>query len=352
MADFVIGRPSNLFQQSVVQDDSRAREFHFFAQDDFKISRRLTLNMGLRNELNVPWVQSQDWTATIRPAVPCSISGTLDCAHSQKFPTAPPGLVYPGDPGVPRSLIQTDKHNLSPRLGLAWDPFGTGRTSIRAAYGIFYTYQGAIFQGTVNQIEPFLVPISLPAPPSFSNPYAGRVDPFPYTLNPQNPLFAYPMQAYTMEPDFRTPYVQQMNVNIQHQFGTDLFIQAGYVGRLGRKLTATREKNTAVYSLGATAANVQSRRPFFPQYYSAISQISSDTNSSYNSLQMNVEKKFFRSYTVQLAYTFSKSIDEQSNGNVDGGGAQDPKGRYHSCAATDSCPGFSATGSWRAPRAS
>jgi hypothetical protein len=320
VADYLIGRPSNLFMQSPLEDATRNGNYHLYAQDDFKVNRRLTLNLGLRYELNTPYVQLHDWTSSIRPYVGCA----ADCAHSTKFPTAPAGLVFPGDPGVPRGLINTDKNNFAPRLGFAWDPFGGGRTSVRGAYAIFYDYTGAIISATVNQTLPYVLPISLDPPPSFSDPWQGRQDPYPHRLNPANPAFIYPVQAYSVSKDFRDGYIQQFNLNVQHQFGSDWVIQMGYYGRLGRKLSANHEGNPAIYGPGATSANIQSRRPFLPQYYASIGLITSDTNASYNGLQLSMEKKFSHGYTLQAAYTYSKSIDERSGFSVDGASGANP----------------------------
>ncbi len=320
MADYLIGRPSNLFMQSPLEDASRSGNYHFFAQDDFKVNRRLTLNVGVRYELNTPYVQVHDWTSSIRPYVGCA----ADCARSTIFPTAPAGLVFPGDPGVPRGLIATDKNNFAPRVGFAWDPFGRGRTAIRGAYAIFYDYTGAIVSATVNQTLPYVLPISLDAPPSFSNPWQGRQDPYPHRLNRANPVFIYPVQAYSVSKDFRDGYIQQFNLNVQHQFGSDWVVQVGYYGRLGRKLSANHEGNPAIFGPGATAANVQSRRPFLPQNYASIGLITSDTNASYNGLQVSVEKKFSHGYTLQAAYTHSRSIDERSRFSVDGASGANP----------------------------
>jgi len=289
-------------------------------QDDFKITRRLTLNLGLRYELNTPYVQLHDWTSSIRPYVGCS----ADCQRSTKFPTAPPGLVYPGDPGVPRGLVPTDKNNFAPRFGFAYDPFGNGRTAIRGAYAVFYDYTGAIISATVNQTLPYVLPVSLPSPPSFSNPWQGRQDPFPHRLNPQNPAFIYPTQSYSVSRDFRDGYIQQFNLNVQHQFGEHWVVQMGYYGRAGRKLSSNHEGNPAIFGPGATPANVQARRGFFPQFYSSIGLIQSDTNSSYHGYQLSVDKKFSRGYTAQLAYTFSRAIDERSRFSVDGAAGANP----------------------------
>ena len=319
MADFVLGRPVNLFQQSPLHDESVTAEYQFFAQDDFKVSRRLTLNLGLRYELDTPPVQVENWTSSIRPNVGCS----TDCEQSKLFPTAPPGLVFPGDPGVPRGLVPADKSNFGPRIGFAWDPTGNGRTSIRGAYAIFYDYTGAIVSATVNQTEPYVLPISF-TPPSFVDPYQGQTDPFPLHLDLNNPQFVYPMQAYSVSPDFKNGRIHEYNFNIQRQFGSDWLTQIGYYGKIGRDLSDDHEGNPAVYGPGATPENVQSRRPFFPQYYSSIGLITSDASSNYNSLQASVDKKFSHGYTLQLAYTYSKSIDNRSGFSVDGVSGANP----------------------------
>ena len=321
MADYLIGRPIDLFQQSPLHDESVTANYQFFAQDDIKINRRLTLNLGLRYEIDTPPVQVLDWTSSIRPFVGCSIT---TCQQSRLFPTAPPGLVFPGDPGVPRGLVPADKTNFAPRIGFAWDPFGDGRTSVRAAYGIFYDYTGAIVSATVNQTLPYVVPIDLPSPPSFVDPYRGRTDPFPLHLDLKNPQFVYPTQAYSVSPNFKNGYIQGFNLNVQRQIGSDWLIQVGYYGKVGHKLSDDHEGNPAIFGPGATAANIQSRRAFFPQYYGSIGLITSDANSAYHSLQASMEKRFSRGYTLQAAYTFSKSIDNRSTFSVDGVSGANP----------------------------
>ena len=315
-ADYLIGRPSNFFLQTTITDQALSNNYHAFVQDDYKVTPRLTLNLGLRYELHTPWVQEQDFHASIRPDAPCF----TDCQQSQRFPDAPPGLVYPGDAGVPRGLAPTDKNNWAPRIGLAWDPFGNGRTSIRAAYGVSYVYIGYNMTATVNQSPPFLLPISIPSPPSFSDPWRGRTDPNPY----DGKTFTFPIQLYSISPDFRDGYVQQWNFNIQQQMGRSWFVQAGYVGRAAHKLSFTREVNAAVYGPGATAGNRQQRRPFFPEFYSAVSHIGAESNSNYHSLQVLVEKEFASGYTLQMAYTLAKSIDDRSRSVPGQTGPQDP----------------------------
>jgi hypothetical protein len=321
MADYMIGRSTNLLQQSSLDDNSVASEYQFYAQDDFKVSPRLTLNLGLRYELDPPPIQLQNQTATIRPFVGCTIS---TCQQSTLFPTAPPGLVYPGDKGVPRGLVPADKWNFQPRIGFAFDPTGHGTTSIRGAYGVFYDYTGAIVSATVNQTLPYVVPLSVPSPPSFSNPYAGTVDPFPYTVNLQNPSFIYPTQQYSLASDFKNGYIIGYDLDIQKQIGPNIVLQVGYYGKSGHRLSDDHEANPAIYAPDASIANVQSRRSFFPQFYSSIGLITSDAKSNYNSLQVSANKKFSQGYTLGLAYTWSKSMDDRSGFSVDGVSGANP----------------------------
>ena len=202
------------------------------------MSRRLTLNLGLRYELDTPPVQVLNWTSSIRPFVGCTVD---TCEQSQLFPTAPPGLVFPGDRGVPRGLVPADKTNFGPRVGFAYDVFGNGRTAFRGAYALFYDYTGAIVSATVNQTLPYVVPIDLPSPPTFTDPYRGRTDPFPLNFDPNNPQFVYPTQAYSVSPNFKNGRVHEFNLNIQQQLGSDWFVQVGYYGKLGRNLSDDHE---------------------------------------------------------------------------------------------------------------
>jgi hypothetical protein len=177
-------------------------------------------------------------------------------------------------------------------------------------------------------MPPFQRVVQLTPPASFSYPYGNASDPFPYLVNVQNPNFAYPIQAFSIDPTFRDANIQQFNLNFQRQIGADLIVQAGYVGRLAHHLPIVSEVNAAVYGPGATSLNIQQRRPFFPQYYGSIADLHSDGNSNYHSLQANVQKRFSHGYTVQLAYTWSKSIDNGSLDNGEGSSVSNPY-NYH-----------------------
>ena len=317
-ADYIFGRPSNLRAQSTILNDTFTSNYHMFIQDDYKVATRLTLNFGLRYEIQPPWAQKNDFQATFRPAAPCF----GDCQQSQIFPEAAPGTVYPGDPGVPRGLVDTDKNNLAPRIGLAWDVFGNGRTSVRAAYGIFYAYIGYNQSAVSHASQPFLLSVFLAAPPSFSDPWSASSDPFPYAQDSFD--YSNPVRQYAMSPDFRDAYVQQWNFNIQQQLGESWFLQVAYVGKNAHKLNYPREANIALWEPGATARNIQQRRQFLPEFYGSVSSLHADGNSTYNALQLLVQKRFSRGYTLQTSYSFGKSLDDRSRSVPGQTGPQDP----------------------------
>jgi len=296
-ADFILGRPSSMSVATPVREQGGEQySTYYFLQDDWKIHPRLTLNLGVRYELPLPWFHPNDaW-------------GTLHAGkQSRLIPTAPAGLVYPGDPDVPRGLIQTDKNNWAPRFGFAWDPFGKGRSAIRGAYGIFYeTMNADIIQ---NDGQPFNYTFTIPQPFSLTDPLRGQ-PPIPTTVDLVNPRFVGQQQISYPDPNMRTGYVQQFNLNVQHQLAHELAIQAGYVGKLGRKLMMVYSGNPAVFGPGATLGNINQRRIL--QGFGDNRVISTQANSYYNGLQVQVEKRHSRGFTIQGAYTWSRAMDMAS----------------------------------------
>ena len=128
LADFLLGAYQQLaVTNGVRNNDGQGKYFAGFVQDDWKVTSRLTINLGLRYELATPWVDKFDAINTVYPN-PSTRSG--------KFPNAPVGMLFPGD--LPRGLYDTDKNNFAPRVGFAWDVFGDGKTAVRGAFGIFY----------------------------------------------------------------------------------------------------------------------------------------------------------------------------------------------------------------------
>jgi len=312
VVDFLIGRPASMTVITTIRDDGTSEQYQPFFQDDYKITNRLTLNYGLRYDLDTPWTEKHGNAATYVPGL-----------QSQVFPTAPPGLGVPGDRGVPLGLYRTFKGGLAPRLGLAWDPTGKGQTSVRAGWGFYHSTVNEEVEAAPSDNEPFLKIFGF-SPPSTANPYAGTTDPLPY--NPSNPTFGpFPgMNLQSVDPNYRFADIQQFNLNIQHRFGNDLFVETAYVGSVSHHLYEVHDINAAVFGPGATEANAQSRRPIYPQYYGSMGHIQSDVNANYHALQLDTQKRFSHGYSVQGTYTWSKSIDERSATLIGGQAAQDP----------------------------
>src|SRR5262245_15012166 len=294
-ADFLLGQAQSMMVASpALISDQKQTNTNFFIQDDWRIHPRLTLNLGLRYELSLPWTDRRGLGVVLRPG-----------QQSAVLPSAPVGMLFPGDPGVPPGLVETDKNNFAPRFGFAWSPFSDNRTSVRGAYGIFYeSINGDIVQWTSSQ--PFRYTFTFQRPFSLTDPLRGQ-PPIPLEVNLTNPVFVGRQQLFLADPHLRSPYVQQFNLNIQREVIPDLAIQIGYVGRLGRKLLMTIESNPAVFAPGASLQNLDPRRILQP--YGSLNRITSQANTSYHALQLAVTKRYSQGFSLQGAYTFSRSLD-------------------------------------------
>lgn len=349
-ADFLIGAP-NSFQQGV-QAPLHTRTYYYglYAQDSWRAKTNLTVNYGLRYEVTSPWYEAQGQLETLVPGL-----------QSRVFPGAPTGWVFPGDPGIPKSLAPVRHNNFAPRVGLAWSPSGkifgaAGKTSIRASFGIFYT----AFEDTTGFNEvgdaPFGYFWSNPAPPLFATPYIDRQtgfvegQRFPVNLPPPNVSASNPDNSVdwaqftpiSSSPGFwyknRVPYAEHYSFSIQRQFGSASVLSASYVGTQGHALLSDLESNVGNPALclsvsqpsqvvpgGATCGpfgenNVFTRRngtvingtrsPFGNDFGSNGYFITIG-NSNYNSLQLSFRH---RSGPLELlaGYTWSKSIDDSS----------------------------------------
>jgi hypothetical protein len=323
-ADYLVGKPITFGQYTPYFGDEHSVQLGLFAQDTYKVSSRLTLNLGIRWDLLQPWVEFNHSS----PVVNFNPS-----FQSTRFPTAPPGLAFPGDPGIPPGTIFWDKGNLAPRLGFAYDVFGDGKTAVRGGYGIFYNAPGAITMANAIEAPPFETQLIF-TPNTFTNPYQGTgiTNPFPYPyLNPgKNPLWPFPAQFYSPDPNIKNAFTQQYNFNVQREFPKDFMVQVGYVGSHGNRLWNGNQANAGVFNptTETTAALAskfaQANRPFLPAYYAGITRIANIGFSNYNSLQVTARKRLSAGYTMQLAYTFSKSLDPGSTADADGASAQNP----------------------------
>lgn len=189
MSDFILGQVNSMEQDTPYKGFLSNWYWATFLQDNYKIRPNLTVNMGLRWDVQTSPVESQNLTATFVANV-----------QSTKVPGAPKGVLFPGDPGVPRGIAANRYHHVSPRLGIAWDPFGDGKTAVRAGAGVFY---GSVSGNQWNQpanANPFAVRQTFTCISSFTHVYSNNVigctpsfpngtSIFPYAFNPSNPRF-------------------------------------------------------------------------------------------------------------------------------------------------------------------
>ncbi|MDQ6758512.1 MAG: TonB-dependent receptor [Acidobacteriota bacterium] len=317
LSDFLLGKPRTLNQASPLETDQRSHPWGFFAQDQYKISSRVTVNAGLRYELFPLWTEKRNQVASFSPG-----------AQSKQFPTAPSGLIYATDTRFP---YRGDFNNFAPRVGLAWDLRGDGRTAVRASYGISYDPLTAEMAGGVLSIQPYGITNTVNVPFSLSAPYRGILDPYPYNFDPNAVRFVLPVKVpKSFNADVRTPYVQTYSLSLQQQLRSGLMAEIAYVGNVGRLQPYLNEINAAVYGPGATTANTDARRPLAPNFAS-IGQLYTEANSSYNALQFRAVQRFRHGLTFTTAYTYGKGIDEVTTGGafaqVTQQGQQDPNNR-------------------------
>jgi carboxypeptidase family protein len=315
LADFLLGLPTTMNQDAPVTKIDNGWYFGLFVQDDFRIHPRLTLNLGLRYDLQLPYTDPHDRKLTY-------VAGK----QSVVVKTAPLGLLFPGDPGVTRGIVATDRNNIAPRIGFAWDVKGDGKTAVRGSFGIFYgSMSGNEWNATADG-QPFSIRQRFTNVKSLSDPYGllpGGVSPFPYSYDPNSPRFVFPASVTGPSLDFVLPYTYQMNLSVQRQLTNDLSVTASYVSTLGHKLPFDRDINYPVYNSTATTTNFDQRRPILPGTFGAVTLIQSILNTSYHGLQVTAERRFARSFSVKGFYTFGKSLDGAPLQASTRGGAQD-----------------------------
>jgi hypothetical protein len=300
ITDMLLGQATLLDVANESYKSNNSWAFYGFVQDKIRLTKRLTLDLGLRYELNT-------W-----PAHPSDdLVAFLPGRQSTCVPQAPAGIVFPCDPGVPRAGAEGDYNDFAPRAAIAFDLTGDGKTVIRAGYGIYTAFTiYNMLQG--NQIStPFRyyqtindTTLADPLAPIGGSPFPFRKD---------RNLLEFPNGSNYSFLDFnaRNGYVQQYNFSVQRQFGKDWSAEVAYVGNAGRKLTGGQDLNAPVAGPNATSSNINQRRPYWPVFRS-LSVASGFVNSSYNALQARLEKRLGQGLTVLASYTAGRAIDESS----------------------------------------
>jgi hypothetical protein len=269
-----------LFEGPNAANDIRSKTTYAFVQDEWRATSKLTLTMGIRYEYSTPKLDTKGRTFSIVPG-----------DQSIKFPNAPLGLVFPGDPGAPRGVNFPDKTNFAPRIGFAWSPGSSSKLSIRGGFGIFYDvlkgednlqFNGAppfysepyvtfpCFTTTSPNTgcfsgEPTLPAFTSSATPLYSAPWQNSTTPFtsnPFPSQPPNPATAFNTCAssgyvcpyynflpaagssiYFVKPHLHTPYVYQYNLSVQREVTSNMIAELNYVGSSSKGLTSIEDAN-------------------------------------------------------------------------------------------------------------
>jgi hypothetical protein len=333
LADFVGGFYDNYSQFSRANYGIRTTSWHFFGQDSWKILPRLTLSYGMRYEYNTPLEDPHD-----------EILGFFPGQQSTRFPGAPTGILYPGDPGTPnRGLTYPDRNNFAPRFGFAWDMLGNAKLVMRGGFGIFYDLEDGALNEQFGGESPFGFVTNL-NPAGYTN--LGGIDPVadpftafsaspnPYPSGGKPSSFGIPKIsfAYVADPHFRTPYSENINYGLQYQFTKDTMIETDYVGSFSRKSIVSADVNPPLPSIlkqqyanaGSTFADCaralagcsDPTNPNDPnssptQAGQLITDLSAGSSDSHQ-FQLTVDKRFSQGFNIRGAYTLAKTIDTQS----------------------------------------
>lgn len=359
MSDFIAGALSSFTQLNISHDNEYWRYVGLYAQDSWKINSRLTLNYGLRWE---PYLNGRIQPNQVTHFV---LADFLANVHSPSFPNAPAGTLYPGDPGFRTGSRPnyTAWNNWAPRIGLAWDPTGGGKTLIRASWGMFYDMPHTLFYYNYATEPLWGEGITIISPAGgFANPWQGYPggSPFPTV---QNATSTYPTGGYyeTVPLHVKNTYVEQWNLTIQKQMGRSWLLKASYLGNNAIHLWLDQELNPAVFIPGtstgsagscgfltvvpaagkpcSSTANTQARRyltsidPLIGTpgaqgpFYGTVEELDDHGTGSYNALIVSAEHRLSNNFSVLANYTWSHCIADPQTTELSGPISTNPADR-------------------------
>lgn len=357
-ADFLFGLPNAYLQFGEAPSDIRTRSVYGFAQDEWRVLTNLTLTLGIRYEFSSPKKDTQGRSFSIIPG-----------RQSQRFVNAPLGLVFPGDPGTPVGANFPDKNDWAPRFGFAWDPFKTGKTSVRGGFGAFYDILKGEDNLQFNGQAPFFGFSDLSFDPLsmnptrdvnyFSDPYGATGIPNSFPSRPPARDLNFRTAGflpfggggvYFVDPNLRTPYSFQYNLSVQQQLVSDLLFEISYVGSVSRKMTGLVDRNPMILGTRQRALNGSPSNAEF-SYLDTFANVG---NANYNSMQLSVQRRFadspIGSTYFTLAYTYAHAIDTGSGFRNRGRSvpAYEPK-RLRATSAFDITHRVVISGGWDLP---
>jgi hypothetical protein len=309
LTDFLLGLPSRFNQATPQVQRLEAFNAGFYVQDNVRVTSRVTLNLGLRYEPYLPWVETANQqTAVWRLG-----------EQSQRAPGLPPNVLVGGDAGVPEAGHEKAWNRFDPRFGFAWLLPGDHST-VRGGFGIFHEFPGSIVNNRITLAPPFAVAINIQNPTSLSSPWtASAPNPYPTTIPPDpSVIFPRPLASTVYADGFTNAYSRQWNLSFEQQFAGTWVGRVSYIGSQIRDLLANREINPAALTPGATLTNINQRRPYFPNYSSVV-QFESTGESDYHAVAFSAERRFASNYSVTANYTWSRTRD--LGGAVVAGGA-------------------------------
>jgi hypothetical protein len=309
MASMLLGYPSTTIRDFFIPGTAHVRtnEFNYYARDEWRVTNKLTLNLGIHYEINTPFTEDNNFWVNWDPA------------------TAK--LLIAGQNASSTANVKTDYHAIAPRIGIAYQL--DAKTVIRSGYGIFYDPQGN-YGTTIRQFrqQPFdLVFTTSPGdlfPANTVSQGIPKRSDFPAT-DPNNPTAAVPNATITaIDPNFRNAQIQQFNFGVQRELAPSTVLSAMYVGSLGRRLAWNLAINTPQPGPGT----INPRRPYYPvlRNITGINYWESAGNSEFQSLQVTFEKRYAKGLYLNTNWVWSHALD---NAPWDGGsgGGQDPYNR-------------------------
>lgn len=283
----------------------RSNSTNFFVADDWKITQKLTLNLGLRYEYDSPMAEANGKEGYFDTSLAKFVVGISQAQSPIKREI--PGLEF--RPSLQKGIWFPDRNNFAPRIGLAYRL--TNTTALRAGYGWFYAKtQGNELQFKINA-PPLVFSATLNNAVGVPNLTWDR-DAFPDPSSPSFPVAT--LSPFSVDPRDRSPYIQQWNLNIEQQIGQNLLVELAYAGNKGTKLTERVNINQAV--LPADPANITplATRRRFPSFGDILSA-NWQENSNYHALQARLERRFAHGLSFLTGYTWSHAIDTASRGS-------------------------------------